>query len=289
MWQKEQHLITPMPTMLQLTRTLATGNWSAFSMQFPFVLFPFCGPFHSSPVTATPPSNPQPTQLPTLYGSASSSGQLGSSHPQGQGKEANEGDYVELLDKGELLELVQFDPTVEDENSWEAGEIINSFIEKDFKHTITMEEREAIMKDFPKPLYPALWTPKTDNDIKKQIKQADKDQHFRVEKSLYKLQEQILDIAGLLTCLWVDLLNQDVTVKPEDLILLLQRVLVLLGSASHNISQERRRVAWSQTNPATNTLSDISEETKGKETTLFGAGFLERVTKRLEEEKHWPK
>ena len=141
------------------------------------------------------------------------------------------------------------------------------------------------MKDFPKPLCPALQTPKIDDDIKKQIKQASKDPHFRVEKSLYKLQEQILDMAGPLTCLWADLLNQYVTVKPEDVILLLQKVLVLLESAFHNVSQERRRIAWSQTNPATNTLPDISEETKGKKTTLFGAGFLERATKRLEEEK----
>ena len=263
------------------------GNWSAFPTQFPFVLLPttpFWGPFHASPATTTPPSNPQPTQLP-LYGSASSSGQLGSSRPQGQGEEANEEDYVELLDEGESLESVQFDPTVEDENAWDAGEIINSFIEKHFKRAMTMEEREAIMKDFPKPSCPALRTPKIDDDIKKQIKRAGKDPHFGVEKSLYKFQEQILEMAGPLTCLWADLLNQDATVKPEDVILLLQRVLVILGSASHNISQERRRVAWSRTNPATNSLPDISEETKGKETTLFGAGFLERASKRLEEEK----
>ena len=42
--------------------------------------------------------------------------------------------------------------------------------------------------------------------------------------------------------------------KPEDVILLLQTALVLLGSVFHNVSQERRRVAWSQTKPATNTL-----------------------------------
>ena len=91
-------------------------------------------------------------------------------------------------------------------------------------------------------------------------------------------------MAGLLTCLWTDLCNQDVTVKPKVVILLLQRVLVILGIASHNVSQERRsRLVTDQ--PATNTLPDISEETKGKEATLFGTGFLEKATKRLEEEK----
>ena len=59
---------------------------------------------------------------------------------------------------------------------WEAGQIISSFIEKHFKCAMTMEEREAIMKDFPKPSCPALRTPK--------IGQGPP---FQVEKSLYKL------------------------------------------------------------------------------------------------------
>ena len=83
---------------------------------------------------------------------------------------------------------------------------------------------------------PALRAPKIDDNIKKQIKRAGKDPHFRVEKLLYKLQEQILDMAGPLTCLWADLLNKYATVKPEKVIFLLQRILVLLGSASHNVS-----------------------------------------------------
>ena len=92
------------------------------------------------PATASPPGNPQPNQL-SLYASASLSGQLGSSCTHGQGEGANKEDYVQLLNEGESLELVQFDPMVEDENAWEAGEIINSFIEKHFKCTMTMEER----------------------------------------------------------------------------------------------------------------------------------------------------
>ena len=93
------------------------------------------------------------------------------------------------------------------------------------------------MSDFPKPTCPAIHTP-IDKDIKRQIKRAGKEPHFGIEKSLYKIQEQILDMTGPLTCLWTDLLNQNATVKLEDVILL-QRVLVLLGSTSHSISQER--------------------------------------------------
>jgi len=159
---------------------------------------------------------------------------------QGQDDE----DVVEFLDEEESLELVQFDPTVPDENVWEAGEIINSFIEKHFKHTITAEEKNAIMEDFPKLSCTALCTPKFDKDIKKQIRMVGRDPHFRVEKHLFKLQDQILDKAGPLTCLWMDLLDQDISMKPEEIILLLQRVLVLLGSASFNITRKRGVWLW---------------------------------------------
>ena len=69
------------------------------------------------------------------------------------------------------------------------------------------------MRDSPKPTCPAIHTPKIDKDIRRQIKRAGKDPHFRIEKSLYKIQEQILDNTGPLACLWADLLNQNATVK----------------------------------------------------------------------------
>ena len=64
-------------------------------------------------------------------------------------------------------------------------------------------------------------------------------------------------------------------------------MLILLGSASHTITQERRQVAWSPVNPNMGTLPEDTEEAKDKlkETTLFGGSFLERATKRLEEPK----
>ena len=94
--------------------------------------------------------------------------------------------------------------------------------------------------DFPKPAYPALCVPKLDEEIKDQIKKAEKNPHFGAEKSLFKLQEQILEMAGPLTCLWADIRNWKATVKQEDVLLLLQRVLVLLG-VSHTPSLRSSR------------------------------------------------
>ena len=76
-------------------------------------------------------------------------------------------------------------------------------------------------------------------------------------KTLYKFQGQILDLAGPLTCLCADLLNSDIKIKKEDIILMVQRILVLVGSASDFISQERRQILWSCLNPL---IKDISME-----------------------------
>ena len=138
------------------------------------------------------------------------------------------------------------------------------------------------MKDFPKPACEAMAAPKLDDEVKDQLKKKGKDPHFGAEKSLYKIQEQLLDVAGPLTCLWADLLNKQAEVSPED-ILLIQRALVLLGSASHSISQERRKIAWSRINPQLKSLA--TEEYSKRETNLFGPGFLEKASKRLEAEK----
>lgn len=58
-------------------------------------------------------------------------------------------------------------PTVNEDNVWNAGEVIDAFLEKHFSRVVTSEERQAIMKDFPKPSCQVLRTPKLDEEIKK--------------------------------------------------------------------------------------------------------------------------
>lgn len=97
------------------------------------------------------------------------------------------------------------------------------------------------MKEFPKPNCKLLQVPRLNEGMKAQIRRSEKDPHFGVERSLYKLQDQLLDATGLLTCLWSGLMNKDVEVNPQEIILFAQRVLVLLESTSHTIIQERQR------------------------------------------------
>ena len=92
-------------------------------------------------------------------------------------------------------------------------------------------------------------------------------------------------MAGPLTCLWADMANKEAKVNPHEVILLVQRVLVLLGSAAYSVKQERMKVAWSRINPSTLGLLQEDTEEDKEENTLFDSGFLERAAKRMEEEK----
>ena len=162
-------------------------------------------------------------------------------------------------------------------DSWEPPNPMTSFLDKHFNRALSEEEKEAIMKDFPKPSCKVLSAPKLDEDVKDQLKRKGKDPHFGSEKSLFKIQEQLLDVAGTLTCLWADHLNKEANVTSEDTLLLIQRALVLLGNASHSITLEWRKIAWSRLNPKLKSLA--TEDYTGRETNLFGPGFLEKASK----------
>ena len=195
----------------------------------------------------------------------------------------NEEDSVQLLDEAEALELVEFDPSIDPKDTWEPPSAMASFLQKHFNISLEEGEKEAILKDFPKPSCKALKTPRLDEQVREQLKRKGKDPHFGPEKTLFKVQEQVLDVTGPLTCLWADLLNKKAKVSSEDVLLLIQRALVLLGSASHTITMERRKIAWARINPKLKSLA--SEEYAERESDLFGPGFLEKASKRLEVEK----
>ena len=200
---------------------------------------------------------------------------------QQEGKDKE--DTIELLDESEALELVEFDPSVEPKDAWSPPSPMVSFLEKHFNRTLEEDEREAILKDFPKPHCKTIIAPRLDDQVREQLKRKGKDPNFGAEKSLFKIQDQLLDVVGPLTCLWADLLNKEAGVTPEDTLLLVQRALVLVGSVSHSITLERRKIAWSRINPKLKSLA--SEEYNERESNLFGPGFLEKASNRLEVEK----
>jgi len=259
-------------------------TWPQFNGQVPF--FPFPAPFWgTAPKDAVTNTTPQPVGSTSVSGRPGSSSAQGQETEEGENSEGEDEDTLYLLDEGEALELMEYDPTVVSGDSWEAGEVIDTFLTKYFSKALEDDEIDKIMEDFPKPNCAALQTPKLDEEVKRLIQQAGKDPHYGTEKALYRVQDQILKLAGPLTCLWSDLLNQRTKVSAGQVTLLIQRVLILLGSASHSITQERQRVAWARVNPSSTPPVDEKEEKKAKGTTLFHGGFLEKATKRMEQEK----
>lgn len=100
---------------------------------------------------------------------------------------------------------------------------------------------------------------------------------------MYKIQEQLLEVTGPLVSLWVELLQPDAELTKEEIVLQLQRALVLLGSTSHAINVERRKVAWARINPKLKPLAE--EDYNDRQSNLFGPDFLEKASKKLEADK----
>ena len=139
------------------------------------------------------------------------------------------------------------------------------------------------MDDFPKPICAVLKAPKLDELMKDQMTRKGKDPQFGSEKMLFKLQQQLLEVSGPLTCLWSDMMNPDTDPSTEEIILLLQRVLVMLGSTSRAISLERHRISCTRINPKLKPIA--TEEFADRKDQLFGPGFLEKASKKLEADK----
>lgn len=165
----------------------------------------------------------------------------------------------------------------------EATPVHVEFSRKHFNQALAANKRQVILEDFPKPACCVVQAPKLDSELKEQIRKKGKDPQFGQEKVLYKIQEQLLEVTGPLTCQWSDLLRPNSEVTAEEVILLIQRALVLLGSTSHAVSLERRQAAWARINPSLKSLA--GEDYAKREGNLFGPGFLEKAFKKLETEK----
>ena len=66
------------------------------------------------------------------HGSALGSGQPGSSRGWSQEVGDEEENCLKLLDDEEALELVQFEPVVDEEDAWTACDTINNYVKKTF-------------------------------------------------------------------------------------------------------------------------------------------------------------
>ena len=172
---------------------------------------------------------------------------------------------------------------MEQPDTWDPPAQISAFLQKHFNKELDDNSREAILDDYPKPNCSALIAPQIDEEASSQMRRNFKNAHFGAEKTSYRVQEQMLEVSGPLTCLWADMVNPHTELDRERIALVVQRALVLLGGTSHAISTERRKIAWARINPKLKSLA--TEEYKDREDRLFGPGFLEKAAKKLEADK----
>ena len=66
------------------------------------------------------------------------------------------------------------------------------------------------------------------------------------------------------------------------MILLIQRVLILLGSVSHSITEKCQRVAWARVDPKSSLPGN-----KEKDTTFFCGGFWRKLPNSWKRRKPW--
>ena len=158
-----------------------------------------------------------------------------------------------------------------------------NYLNKLLNKSLSEEDCKAILEDYPVPDCATVKAPKLDVEVMEQLKSKGKDPQFGAERNLYKIQEHLLEVIGPLTSLWVDLLCLDGKVSKEHIVQQIQRALVLVGSTSHSINVERRRVAWARINPKLKPLAE--EDYKDKEGNLLGPGFLEKASKKLEADR----
>ena len=58
---------------------------------------------------------------------------------------------------------------------------------------------------------------------------------------------------------------------------------MLVGGTSQAINVERRRIAWARINPKLKALAD--EQYEDRKDNLFGPGFLEKASKKMDADK----
>ena len=140
---------------------------------------------------------------------------------------------------------LNFDPDLfynEDDNTFVAQGVITEYLEKHFRCTLSKASRTAMHKAHPVPRTFAAKPPV----VYKFVKDYLKSRYPKQDGELAKLQSAMLKACGPMTCMWSDLIEQnlledpDATISVHDMLEIIQRSLVLLGNTNEMLSQMRR-------------------------------------------------
>jgi len=137
-------------------------------------------------------------------------------------------DMVDFRSNFEAQEFPDFDLTIQPKSTWDLPTSVATFLERQFNRCLDNDKKDAIMSDFPKPDCSALQAPKLDDLLKEQLKTKGR------THSLVLTSWRIVRSGR--TTYWHDLLNPEAEISAKEVLTLIQRALVLLGSTSHGVS-----------------------------------------------------
>ena len=179
-----------------------------------------------------------------------------------------------------------FDPSKEKETEefrFRAPNVVNSYMEKHFRRTLSKEERTAMLRVHPKPDTPVASPPKLDQFMSdfagKRLEKAH-------DTQLIKIQTNLLYAANPLAKLWSEVVEQGLDQDPKALIPIadvldtIQKALVLLGSANNTISETRREMALGAAHSSFRKYAKGDFSETGAD--LFGEAFKEVLVQKVE-------
>ena len=184
-------------------------------------------------------------------------------------------------------EIQCFDPELETEDKEEfkmkVPRVVERYVEKHFRRSLSKEERTAMLKKHPKPDTEAAAPPKLDSFV---ADYAGKNLDKAHDAHLARIQGAVLHAANPLTSLWSDLENQGLTqdskaaIYVSDILDTIQRSLVLLGNANNLISETRRETALESIHPSLKKYGRGDFSKAGND--LFGQDFKDGLVKKVE-------
>ena len=168
------------------------------------------------------------------------------------------------------------------------AEPVHKFVQSSLKRCIPKQKRQELAEDYPRPNIPAAKVPKLDPDITGAL--ADELKKGE-DKQLMKIQASVLTSASPLANFWSHLAEQgfegkeDEYVQVSEVMDVIKSSLMLIGNASHYITQTRRKSIIEATKKSrpklANFLQDICKEDLGDTgEDLFGPLARKKIVER---------
>ena len=133
-----------------------------------------------------------------------------------------------------------YDPDSQ-QSSWEPKANFTAFLEKHFRRKLTYDQVSDILDSYSIPSVDCLFSPTLDNSVLNQISPLKSRKYTQErDKELASVQRSMLNTTGPLCCLH-DSLCSDQEISKDDIKLILEQSLCLLGSANFQFLALRRK------------------------------------------------